>query len=114
MRYNHTLTVTVNAPDTIGCTPVDGEYVRREVQQLVQERARRTNHDYDSNVSVVSVTVESAEAEADAAPATGGVFQPLAVDDVTDETIANAINTLGETVARLAALAERAERYLGR
>jgi hypothetical protein len=124
MRQIHTVTVTVNAPDTIGCTAVDGDYVRREVQQLVQDRARRANRDFDSDVRVDSVTVETTEApEAEAVAARTDTFDEIDTEDMDADTatVAEAVNAIGvqmnavtETLARLTALADRAERYIGR
>lgn len=113
MRSNHTITVTVNTPDTIGCTAATGDQVLRSAVDALAQAANRLNRDYGSDVRVDSAgaTVETTEAEA-TAPATGGVFTPLDVENVDVDEIASTVNALGEAVARLTALADRAERYL--
>jgi hypothetical protein len=112
MRSNHTLTITVNAPDTIGCTDIDGGAVLDRALTTLEQVVHRVNRDYGSDVRVdrAGATVETTEAEAEATAT--GADAPLTMDNVTDETIVNAVNGLAETVAWLTALAERAERYL--
>jgi len=113
MRSNYTLTITVNAPDRIGCTDIDGDFVLDQALDALEQVADRTNRVNSSDVRVdrAGATVVETEAEA-TAPGTGGVFQPLDVDNVDVDQIASTVNALGEAVARLTALAERAERYL--
>jgi len=114
MRSNHTLTITVNTSETIGCTDINGAAVLDRALSALEQVVYRVNRDYDSDVRVdrAGATVVSTVAEPEPVAAGSGVFQPLDVENVDVDEIASTVNALGEAVTRLTALAERAERYL--
>jgi hypothetical protein len=123
MRSNYTLTITVNAPERIGCTDVEANDVLEGAVEALEQAANRMNRAYDSDVRVdrAGATVVSTVAEPEPVAAGGGVFDALDPDFYGEETasIVNAVNGIGaqvnaitETLGRLNALAERAERYL--
>jgi hypothetical protein len=125
MRSNHTLTITVNTPDEVGCTAVTGNEVLSQAVTVLSGEANRLNRTWGSDVRVdrASATVETTQDATPGAANAGGLFEPLNVDDLDTDAaeVAEAVNAIGaqmnavtETLARLTALAERAERYIGR